>query len=381
MTDIYMDAVSKLKHFIESDLSQYAKDRNYDYGMDKRNNVSMLSKFISHRIISEYYIVEKVLEKYKLTQSEKYIQEVFWRVYWKGWLEHRPGVWNDYVDFNSSSINKKDLERAYEGTTNIDCFNDWVNELKTTNYLHNHTRMWFASIWIFTLGLPWQLGANFFMNHLYDGDPASNTLSWRWVAGLQTVGKNYLATSSNIAKYTAGKYRPNNIIEDAEPLTSSKIYNVNELDFSNFRSNNDNLMVFDSNLDFQFINHCKDRYKKIYFVLLLNDHRKIALSERVISFKKALINDISSKFDQSTILNGDDCITLLGGDETFDIIYPSIGENLSFINLYKKSDKTNFVYNESDLACWKFSKKGFFNFKKNIPDIIKKLNSNGELFT
>ena len=116
-------------------------------------------------------------------------------------------------------------------------------------------------------------------------------------------------------------------------------------------------------------------------MLLLNDHRKIALSERVISFKKALINDISSKFDQSIILNGDDCITLLDGDETFDIIYPSIGENLSFINLYKRSDKTNFVYNESDLACWKFSKKGFFNFKKNIPDIIKKLNSNGELFT
>ena len=381
MTDIYMDAVSKLKHFIESDLPQYAKDRNYDYGLDKRNNVSMLSKFISHRIISEYYIIEKVLEKYKLTKSEKYIQEVFWRVYWKGWLEHRPGVWNDYVDFNSSSINEKDLEQAHKGTTNIDCFNDWVNELKTTNYLHNHTRMWFASIWIFTLGLPWQLGANFFMHHLYDGDPASNTLSWRWVAGIQTIGKNYLATSSNIAKYTAGKYRPNNIIEDAEPLTSSKIYNVNELDFSNFRSNNDNLMVFDSNLDFQFINHCKDRYKKIYFVLLLNDHRKIALSERVISFKKALIVDISSKFDQSIILNGDDCITLLDGDETFDIIYPSIGENLSFINSYKKSEKTNFVYNERDLECWKFSKKGFFNFKKNIPDIIKKLNSNGELFT
>ena len=89
-----------------------------------------------------------------------------------------------------------------KGTTNVDCFNDWVNELKTTNYLHNHTRMWFASIGFSLLGLPWQLGANFFMHHLYDGDPASNTLSWRWVAGLQTLGKNYLATSSNIAKYT-----------------------------------------------------------------------------------------------------------------------------------------------------------------------------------
>ena len=50
--------------------------------------------------------------------------------------------------------------------------------------MHNHVRMWFASIWIFTLNLPWQLGADFFMQHLLDGDPASNTLSWRWVAGI-----------------------------------------------------------------------------------------------------------------------------------------------------------------------------------------------------
>ena len=69
-----------------------------------------------------------------------------------------------------------------------------VKELKETNYLHNHARMWFASIWIFTLDLPWQLGAEFFMKHLYDGDAASNTLGWRWVAGIQTQGKNYLAS-------------------------------------------------------------------------------------------------------------------------------------------------------------------------------------------
>ena len=61
--------------------------------------------------------------------------------------------------------------------------------------------MWFASIWIFTLGLPWQKGAEFFMKHLLDGDAASNTLSWRWVGGLQTKGKHYLAQSWNISKF------------------------------------------------------------------------------------------------------------------------------------------------------------------------------------
>ena len=86
--------------------------------------------------------------------------------------------------------------------TEIECFNDWVKELKNFNYLHNHTRMLFASIWIFTLKLPWQKGAEFFMKNLFDGDAASNTLSWRWVAGIQTKGKNYLAKSWNISKFT-----------------------------------------------------------------------------------------------------------------------------------------------------------------------------------
>jgi deoxyribodipyrimidine photo-lyase len=66
-----------------------------------------------------------------------------------------------------------------------------VQELVETGYLHNHARMWFASIWIFTLRLPWELGADFFLRHLLDGDAASNTLSWRWVAGLHTKGKHY----------------------------------------------------------------------------------------------------------------------------------------------------------------------------------------------
>jgi deoxyribodipyrimidine photo-lyase len=76
-----------------------------------------------------------------------------------------------------------------------------ARELITSGYLHNHARMWWASFWIHVERLPWELGAEWFFRNLLDADPAGNTLSWRWVAGLQTPGKTYLVRESNLAKY------------------------------------------------------------------------------------------------------------------------------------------------------------------------------------
>ena len=199
-------AIEKLDNFIKNSLGEYSKLRNFDFGPDKRSNTSCLSPYITHGVINEKEVISKSLEKFSFSKNEKFIQEVLWRTYWKGWLELRSGVWDDYLlDLKRTKVEFKDNKsylNAIEGNTEIECFNEWVNELKTYNYLHNHTRMWFASIWIFTLDLPWQLGAEFFMQHLYDGDTASNTLGWRWVAGIQTQGKHYLASEWNIKKFT-----------------------------------------------------------------------------------------------------------------------------------------------------------------------------------
>ena len=380
MPNIFDRAEKELNNFIQKDILSYSKNRNYDFGPERRSNVSVLSKYISHRVINEYDVIGSALSSYPLSKIEKYIQEVFWRIYWKGWLEHRPMVWSDYLSYTYSDNNNTDYNNAIEGTTGIACFDSWVAELKDKNYLHNHTRMWFASIWIFTLNLPWQLGANFFMRHLFDGDSASNTLSWRWVAGLQTVGKHYLATSSNISKYTNNKFEPKNLNEDASPLTDNKIYNVQDINYTNTEQSSDSLIMFDNDLSLKDSEHLLGKYKYIYLIHLPNESRCIKLSDNVINFKYAVFKDFSDIYTKSEILNGGDIKKVIDANQNIDVIYPCIGENLSFLEKHNDDTKLNYIYRYEDLFCWKYAKKGFFNFKKNIPLIIERVIKSKDLF-
>jgi deoxyribodipyrimidine photo-lyase len=197
----------------------YAAHRNRDVGPGQRDEVSMLSPYLRFRMITEEEVLAVALSRFSFGAAEKFIQEVFWRGYFKGYLEHQPGIWRNYLRAIDSIPRSKAYLEAIEGRTGIDCFDFWVQELKETGYLHNHARMWFASIWIFTLRLPWELGADFMYRHLIDGDPASNTLSWRWVGGLHTKGKTYMARADNIAHYTDGRFHPKGLVVVAAPLT------------------------------------------------------------------------------------------------------------------------------------------------------------------
>ena len=370
------EVIKKIDSFIEKKISEYNYKRNFDFGPSNRENVSCLSPFISHRTINEYEVAQKVLKKYSYQSVEKYVQEIFWRVYWKGWLELRPNVWEDFLaDLKTMNDDEKILN-AKNGKTNIKCFNDWVNELKSFNYLHNHTRMWFASIWIFTLKLPWQKGAEFFMEHLFDGDAASNTLSWRWVAGLQTKGKNYVAQSWNITKFTNNKYKDVNLEKDPLPLIDNRKYNIVPVNFLSKSDTNENLLFFDNNLELEHFN--LEKYKKIYCVFINNNNRKIKLNEKVIGFKKKLIDDQKNRVNKFSIINDIDLITLTNTIKNFDVIYPCIGENMTFLrSISKKKDlNLNFILREEDRFSWQFSNKGYFNFKSNIPKILSKFKIN-----
>ena len=369
-------AIENLDRFVERNLSDYSKLRNFDFGPDKRSNVSCLSPYITHGVLNEVEIIKKSLAKYSFNKNEKFIQEVLWRTYWKGWLELRPSVWSDYI-ISLNSIREKYKEninylRAIEGKTNIECFDEWVKELKTHNYLHNHTRMWFASIWIFTLDLPWQLGAEFFLKHLYDGDAASNTLGWRWVAGIQTQGKHYLASEWNIKKFTNNRFQNIKLNENAPPKMADKTYSIIKNDFINPTINEDKtLIIFENSLSFEISNLKEFKFNKIILVVNSNEFRQVKLSDNVIKFKSELINDQLERIKSLSInceIVSVDKLKEIKSD--FYILYPCVGENLDFVMSNLSNYK--FIYRELDQFSWQFCNKGFFNFKTYIPKIIAK---------
>ena len=370
-------ALNNLKKFLQEDLGKYDELRNYYYGQDQKNYVSFLSPYITHGILNEKKIITEVLKAGSFKKNEKYIQEILWRTYWKGWLELRPKVWEDFVittmDLEKKYSDEKKYQEAIEGKTQIGCFNDWVFELKKNNYLHNHVRMWFASIWIFTLNLPWQLGASFFLKHLFDGDAASNTLGWRWVAGVQTKGKHYLAKSWNIEKFTKNKYSGVKLNETAKPIVEYNEYPVEQKKFNTIEINqNLSLLIFDNSLSFEISDFVDKKFNKIYLVKSNNESRRIGINEKVDRFKLNLIEDqfqiLKSNNITTEIINIDE---LLLSKEKFYAFYPNVGENMDFIKI-KNIRNINYLYREIDKYSWKFCNKGFFNFKKNIPDIIEK---------
>jgi deoxyribodipyrimidine photo-lyase len=371
------EALDVMEHYIEKDISDYTAQRNFDLGPQNRKNISCLSPYITHRLISEYEVTKKVLSKYPYQKVEKFIQEIFWRVYWKGWLELRPKVWTDFVEDLKNIDNSNEYEKAINGETNIDCFNDWIKELKENNYLHNHTRMWFASIWIFTLKLPWQKGAEFFLKELYDGDAASNTLSWRWVAGIQTKGKNYIAQNWNINKFTNNKYQNLKLNENPQPVIDQREYKISPISINNNDTKSEILVFFENELDFQSFK--VDNYKKIYCILLTNKERQVKLGNKVLMYKKILIkNQLRNSDLKIEFIEGKKFVELSNNEKSFDVIYPSVGENMSFLKRVVKKNNLmiNYLARDEDKYCWQFSNKGYFNFKSNIPKILSQFKLN-----
>ena len=231
--------------------------------------------------------------------------------------------------------------------------------------------MWFASIWIFTLDLPWELGAEFFMKYLFDGDSASNTLGWRWVAGIQTKGKHYLAQEWNINKFTNNRYENIKLNENAAPKITDKVYAVKNLNLNNNILKKKPLLIFENSLCFEESKFKDEEFDKILIIKNGNSNRKLKMDEKLLTFKENLIKDqfdrLKRKSCNCEIIEIEDLKKISG---EVNILYPCVGENLDFLYTHKHKN-ISFLYREIDQIAWKYCNKGFFNFKNYIPKIVE----------
>lgn len=362
----------------------YTKTRNL-VTPDKLN-VSRLSPYLRHRLLSEQEVIKCVLDQHEACTVQKFIDEVTWRTYWKGWLEQRPNHWSRYqteLKQASADYSLVAYQQAITANTSIDCFNQWVNELVHTGYLHNHVRLWFASIWVFTLKLPWVLGAEWFYRHLLDGDAASNTLSWRWVAGLHTRGKHYLATANNIRQCSQGLYSPSSreLNESAEALSDdwstelsplSDVTSINPALATGLLLTEDDLSP-EQSLDAS-INVCS------ISVLAL----EAATSDYVLTFKEGAINDgvqraqahWSCPSDNSRIqAKAHDIHSWIEANGLDQVIMmePPCGPSRDAIAPFVTNGTIKIVRRAWDEQLWPYAQKGFFNFKKRTASPLVKL--------
>ena len=360
-------------NYCNNQLHRYTKNRNFDLG-HPHQNVSKLSPYLRRRLVSENEVLQIALEHNSLSSLEKFIQEIFWRTYWRGWLEMRPDVYEDYLNSHS----KPNLP----GKTGIKCFDHWTEELKETGYLHNHARMWYASIWIFTLRKSWVSGAKFFADHLVDWCPASNTLGWRWVAGLQTKGKMYVAKADNIRLFTNDKFFPKGELNES-PIFDYNLWKDYERssDISyvkpDFSTREDIGVVINKN-DLS-LNHCLSK-ENIYFkgCIFHNPEYQPSKSVSVKKFETGLIEQLCLELPGYDFCQSKEALINWARSQKLKcLIFPfeTVGNKYfmtyEFIHKLRSHNiETIFHMRDWDRYAFPFASKGFFPFKKNISDLL-----------
>ena len=389
--------LKRLKEFAPFAGETYSNERNFDFSFTKKNSVSALSPWIKHRLITEEEVLIEILKYHSPHSAMKFIQEVFWRGYFKGWLEQHPTVWShhneklikEYTKLENNKFVRENYMSAINGETGIECFDFWCEQLKSTGYLHNHVRMWFASIWVFTLRLPMELGADFFMLYLIDADAASNTLSWRWVSGLHTKGKAYAARASNIEKFTNGQFNPSGqLVEDINPLTENidhPLVTLPQLDKS--IQKDAVLLVTEEDCSPETSLETKDLEVEILPLYLEKKYpRWIQPNNSIRFFSNTAVQNTCQRLGQlgvekidktkwtDTILEASD---RLG---TKNIIIPKVpvGAVKSKLRKVKKNLAEHDIYiyehyKNYDIYTWQHASKGFFKLKKQIPNILHQL--------
>ena len=251
--------------------------------------------------------------------------------------------------------------------------------------------MWFASIWVFTLGLPWQLGADFFYRHLVDGDPASNTLSWRWVCGLHTRGKTYLACAANIAKFTDGRFNPHGqLATSAQPLVETQVYPIEPLPVQQSMPNGQRFGLLITEED-----GCPESLLDgqapvtVLGALATRSRSPLPVGTHASEFAFGAVADAVERITRSLGISGElsesgDWPNLLvewATKHQLNVIataYTPVGPAAELLqNASEKLDRYGIellpLRRPYDSTAWPHAQRGYFKLKKQIPSILDRL--------
>ena len=186
--------------------SAYERSRNYLAG-----DVTHLSAYLRHGVLTLAEVRDYALEQVNdAARAGKLINELAWRDYWQRlYAELGEGVWQNREPYktglSTSAYAEQMPEEIAASATTLVCMDSFSKDLQATGYLHNHARLWFAAYIVHWLRTSWQAGAAWFLEHLIDGDPASNNLSWQWVASTFSSAA-YIFNRENLQRYTDDAY-------------------------------------------------------------------------------------------------------------------------------------------------------------------------------
>ena len=216
------DYESILKRIDEIDPVKYARSRNFIDG-----DVTYLSPYISRGVISVKMVKDIIFKRgYKIYEMEKFIQELAWREYWQRiWQSKGDEILSDLKQTQPDYIHRELPAAILNYQTRIDAIDNYIAQMYEQGYMHNHVRMYVASIVCNIAKSHWALPAQWLYYHLLDGDIASNHLSWQWTCG-SASSKKYYCDQTNISRYTGSNQRKSYLAYDYETLAEMDVPDI-----------------------------------------------------------------------------------------------------------------------------------------------------------
>lgn len=183
-------ALARWREFLENGLTAYANDRD----LPGTDGTSRLSPHLKLGTVHPRTLLADLVGR-RGDGAQTYINEIAWREFYADVLWHSPSsAWSDLRGALTGMTYDEPadaIEAWQAGTTGYPIIDAGMRQLLATGWMHNRVRMITASFLTKDLHVWWPVGARHFLDHLIDGDIASNNHGWQWVAGTGTDASPY----------------------------------------------------------------------------------------------------------------------------------------------------------------------------------------------